>query len=76
MKTFHEKRRLSDENFFHFCRFHLNLQSQQLPSDPFLDHTTCCIYKDVFSRELSNAIWKMMLEKHQILSFFNFYFIN
>lgn len=58
MKTFHEKRRLSDENLFHFCRFQLNLQSQQLPSDPFMDHTTCCIYKDVFSRELSNAIWK------------------
>ena len=58
MKTFHEKRRLSDENLFHFCRFQLNLQSQQLPSDPFMDHTTCCIYKDVFSRELFNAIWK------------------
>ena len=58
MKTFHEKRRLSDENLFHFCRFQLNLQSQQLPSDPSMDHTTCCIYKDVFSRELFNAIWK------------------
>ena len=23
-----------------------------------MDHTTCCTYKAVFSRELSNAIWK------------------
>ena len=34
------------------------LQSQQLPSDSFMDHTTCCTYKAVFSRELSNAIGK------------------
>ena len=34
------------------------LQSLQLPSGSFVDHNTCCNYKAVFSRELSNAIWK------------------
>ena len=27
-------------------------------TDSFMDHTTCCTYTAVFSRELSNAIWK------------------
>ena len=32
------------------------LWSQYLPSDSFMDHTTCWTYEAVFSRELSNAI--------------------
>ena len=34
------------------------LQSQKLQLDSFMDHTTCCNYKAVFSHYLSNAIWK------------------
>ena len=41
-----------------FCRFQPKLQSQKLPSDSFMDHTTCCTYETVFSSELSNANWK------------------
>ena len=41
-----------------FGLFQPKLQSLQLPSDSFIDYTTCCTYKTVFSCDLSNAIWK------------------
>ena len=57
--------------FVIFCRCQPKLQSQQLPSDSFMDHTTYCTFKILFSCILSNAIWKMTLEKYQILNFFS-----
>ena len=38
-----------------FCRFQPKLQTQQLPSDSFMDHTICFTYKVAFSRELSKC---------------------
>ena len=58
MKTSGEKADLLMITFAIFCRFQLKLQSQQLPSNSFMDHTTCYTYKAVISRELSNAIWQ------------------
>ena len=56
-----------------FCHFQPKLQSQQLPLDLFVDHTTCCTYKAVLSCELSNAIWKNGIREIQILIFFQLY---
>ena len=47
------------------------LQSQQLPSNSFMNHTTCCTYKSVF--ELSNAIWKNDIREIPNFNFFQLY---
>lgn len=39
-----------------FCSLQPKLQRKQLPSDSFIDDSTCCTYEAVFSLELSNAI--------------------
>ena len=39
-------------NFAISCRFKPKLQSQQLLSDSFTDHATCCTYKAVSSHEI------------------------
>ena len=41
-----------------FSYSQLKSQSQQFPSDSFMDHTICCSYKKKISRKTSNVIWK------------------
>ena len=60
------------KTFTIFCRFQPMLQSQQSPLDSFMDHTTCCAYNAVFSRELSNAIWKNDIKERTNLTFFSY----
>ena len=55
------------------CGFQPELPSQQLPSDSFIDLTACCIYKAVFSCELSNAISKNDIREIPIFKFFQPY---
>ena len=76
LKHYHEnisekKADLLMRTFAIFSRCQPKLQSQQLPSDSFTDNTICFTYKAVFSRELSNAIWK-----NDIREIPNFYFFQ
>ena len=61
------------KTFAIFCRFQPKLQSQKLPSDSFMDHTTCCTYETAFSQELSNANWKNGFGEISIFNFFQLY---
>ena len=56
-----------------FSHCQQKLQSQQLSSDSFMDHTTCCTYKAVFSCELSNTIWKNDIREIKNFNFFQLY---
>ena len=74
MKTYQEKKAdLLMRTFAIFSRCQPKLQSQQLPSDLFMDHTTCCTYKAVFSRELSNTIWINDFREIPNFNFFQLY---
>ena len=53
-----------------FCCFEPKLHSQQLPIDSFMDHTICCTYNAVFSREFSNTIWKNDIREIPNFNFF------
>ena len=55
--------------------FSIKLQSQQLPSDSFMDHATCCTCRADFSCELSYAIWKNDIREIANLNFFQLYHI-
>ena len=41
-----------------FSYSQLKSQSQQFPSDSFMDHTICCSYKKKIYRKTLNVIWK------------------
>ena len=78
LKHYHEnvsgkKADLLMRTFAIFSRCQPKLQPQQLPSDSFMDHTTCCAYKAVFSCELSNAIWKKDIREIPNFNFFKLY---
>ena len=74
MKTYQEKKiGLLMRTLAIFSRCQPKLQSQQLPSDLFMDHTTRCTHKAVFSRELSNAIWKNDIRDIPNFNFFQLY---
>ena len=77
LKHYHEnisgkKADLLMRTFAIFSRCQPTLRSQQLLSDSFMDHTTCCTYKAVFSRELSNAIWKNDIREIPDFNFFSY----
>ena len=67
-----EKADLLMRTFAIFSHCQPKLQSQQLPSDSFLDHTTCCTYKAVFFVNFEMQFGKMISEKYQILTFFSY----
>ena len=67
-----EKADLLMRTFAIFSHCQPKLQSQQLPSDSFLDHTTCCTYKTVFFVNFEMQFGKMISEKYQILTFFSY----
>ena len=78
LKQYHENipRKKADllmRTFAIFCCVQPKLQSQKLPSDSFMYHTTCCSYKAVFSCELSNAIWKNDTTEVPNFNFFQLY---
>ena len=67
-----EKADLLMRTFAIFSHCQPKLQSQQLPSDSFLDHTACCTYKAVFFVNFEMQFGKMISEKYQILTFFSY----
>ena len=72
MKTYQEKKaNLLMRTSAIFSRCQPKLQSQQLPSDSFMDHTTCCTYKAVFLVNSQMQFGKMISEKYQLLTFFS-----
>ena len=78
LKHYHEnisgkKAGLEMRTFAIFSCCQPKLQSQQLPSDPFMDHTNCCTYKAVVSRELSNVMWKNDIREIPNFNFFQLY---
>ena len=56
MKTYQQKSDLLMRTFAFFCRFQAITVSSAAIRFMYGSHTTCCTYKDVFTRELLNTI--------------------